>query len=432
MSEPLVLWAKQNLSFNTDVTDGNPSCAVDTAGNTYICYQTMGTVSGGTNMGDWDIVVFKLDTAGNTVWTKQIEIFNTDLEDQFPDIGVDSNGNSYICYQTTGTISGGSKPGNPCTAVFKLDPLGNVVWTKQNETFNVPTGGWGSDNLSPRIAVDPSGNSYICYTTDGKISGGTSTGGFDVAIFKLDTLGNTLWTAQNLTFNAVDFDYYGNDQPDIAVDTNGNSYFCFMTGGTTSGGTNTGDADIIVCKLDTSGNTLWTKQEPSFNTTLKDSRPSIAVDPSGNSYICYVSEGTSSGGTNMGYSDIVVFKLDTSGNTLWTKQETTFNTIESDDKPSIVADSSGNSYICYQTAGLVSGGTQTATGSQIVIFKLNTSGTTVWTKQEPSFNAESPPDLFPRICTQRWVSIQRAISISLTKLLDSSVVGPVRIRTLLR
>ena len=50
------------IIFNTNFNDQFPSTAVDSSGNVYVAYQTDGTVSGGTNSGNFDIVVFKLDT----------------------------------------------------------------------------------------------------------------------------------------------------------------------------------------------------------------------------------------------------------------------------------------------------------------------------------------------------------------------------------
>jgi hypothetical protein len=54
---------------------------------------------------------------------------------------------------------------------------------------------------------------------------------------------------------------------------------------------------------------LWTLQQPTFNTPETDIEPYIAVDSQGNSYIAYTTRGQVNGQTNSGLSDIAVLKL---------------------------------------------------------------------------------------------------------------------------
>ena len=114
-----------------------------------------------------------------------------------------------------------------------------------------------------------------------------------------------MWATQQPTFNTTGNDLY----PSIAVDLTGNSYIAYETTGTASGQTHTGLADIIVFKLDASGNVSGITQQPTFNTTSNNLYPVIAVDPNGNPYVAYETNGTVSGQTNSGLTDIVVFKL---------------------------------------------------------------------------------------------------------------------------
>ena len=118
----------------------------------------------------------------------------------------------------------------------------------------------------------------------------------------------------------------------------------------------------------------WVKQQSTFNTSGSDITPSIAVDPAGNSYTAYSTNGTVLGQTNTGSNDIVVFKLSPSGTFLWVIQQPTFDTYAGDVHPDIAVDSAGNSYIAYETSGHVQGRTS-AGFTDIVVFKLDTSGT---------------------------------------------------------
>ena len=371
MTDPIVQWVKQLPIFNTSAYDAYPSIAVDASGNVYVSYFTKGgTVSGGTNNGSSeDIVVFKLDTSGNVLWIRQLPIFNTSEYDAFPSIDVDASGNVYVSYFTNGAVSGGTNnSGTQDIVVFKLDISGNVLWTSQLPIFNT-----SEYDVNPSIAVDASGNVYVSYSTDkGIVSGGTNNSGTqDIVVFKLDTSGNVQWTRQLPIFNTSSYDV----NPSIGVDTSGNVYISYWTKGTVSGGTNNSSTqDIVVFKLDTDGNVLWTSQLPIFNTSNYDAYPSIAVlravDASGNVYVSYITTGTVSGGTFAGFRDIVVFKLDTDGNVLWTNQLPIFNTSDYDAFPSIAVDAFGNVYVSYLTAGTVSGGTNNGSSRDIVVFKL--------------------------------------------------------------
>ncbi|QKF94771.1 NHl repeat unit of beta-propeller protein [Fadolivirus algeromassiliense] len=379
MTEPVLEWIKQEPVFNTTGNDSTPSIAIDRNGNSYVAYCTAGTVSGGTFLGGaCDIVVFKLDTNGNHLWSKQQSVFNTNGDDYWPGIAVDSNDNVYVTYYTSGTVSGGTKSGSADIVVFKLDTNGNHQWSRQQTVFN-------NNNASvlPSIAVDVNGNIYIAYQSYGTVSGGIFFGGLgtDIVVFKLDTNGNHLWNKQQPIFNTSGFDLI----PSIDVDDKGNVYVAYMSEKTVSGGIKSGFYDIIVFKLNTNGVHQWSKQQPIFNTSGFNESPSLALDGNGNIYIAYASSGTVSGGTPSGSSDIIVFKLDTNGVHQWNKQQSVFNTNNFDADPSITVDNNGNVYITYYTFGTVSGGVSSGE-LDIVVFKLDTNGINKWSHQESILN----------------------------------------------
>ena len=77
LNPPVLDWIRQQRAINTDKNDLLPDIAVDTDGNSYVTYMTFGTVSGQTSSSEYDIVVFKMNVAGQLLWIRQQPIFNT-------------------------------------------------------------------------------------------------------------------------------------------------------------------------------------------------------------------------------------------------------------------------------------------------------------------------------------------------------------------
>ena len=371
-------WIKQTRLMNTTTSDTTSSIATDTSGNVYVSYSTGGTISGGTFRGTNDIVVFKMDKLGNMIWIKEHALMNTTSAELSPSITVDSVGNVYLSYQTSGTLSGGTFRGSIDIVVSKMDTNGNMVWIKQLSNMNTSGG-----DYAPTLGVDVSGNVYVSYYTNSSVSGGTFMGSWDIAVFKLDTNGNLVWVRQQNTLNSVVSD----TNPSTFVDLSGNVYLSYNVGGTISGGTFRGSLDIVVVKMDTNGNIVWTRQQATMNTTLQEANAWISGDYSGNVYVSYYTTGTISGGTFAGGSqDIVVLKMDTNGSIVWTRQRTIMNTAGGDLYPKISLDYIGNLYVIYQTTGTVSGGTNMGGANDIVFFKMDSNGNLVWIKQEGIMN----------------------------------------------
>ena len=371
-------WIKQTNVMNTNQFDQVPSISIDSSGNAYVAYNTLGTVSGGDAVSAWDIVVLKLDKNGNIVWVRQRRTFNTPSSDRFPSLTTDSTGNVYVAYQSDGTVSGGTLRGSNDIVVFKMDTNGNTVWTRERSVMNTT-----SNDTYPTISVDSSQNVYVSYMTTGVVSGGTLRGTSDIVVFKLDANGSVAWVRESSLMNTS----LADQSPSISIDSSGNSYVSYFANGTVSGGTTlSGTIDIVVFKMDTDGNIVWIKQQAAWNTLDNDLYPSTAVDISGNVYVTYQSGATVSGGIVLGGPyDTIVFKLDTTGNTVWIRQLARMNTTGNDQFPRIAVDSTGNVFVTYQTNGTVSGGSNIGS-NDIVFYKLDTNGNIVWIKEEPNLN----------------------------------------------
>ena len=275
------LWAKQ--AGGTSYDYGN-RIAVDAYGNSYVTgYFKSSSCSFGTitlnSSGYEDIFVAKMDSNGNWMWAKQA---GGTSEDGGTSIAVDANGNSYVTgsfkesanFGTTTLTSSGSWD----IFVAKIDHNGNWLWAKQ--------AGGTDNNGGISIAVDANGNSYVTggfYGSSCSFSTITlinsSIEYSDIFVAKIDYNGNWLWAKQA---GGTSYDY----GEGIAVDDNGNSYVTGRFGDSATFGTTTftssGDSDIFVAKLDSSGNWLWAKQAGG---TDDDDGNGIAVDDNGNSYV---------------------------------------------------------------------------------------------------------------------------------------------------
>lgn len=249
------------------------------------------------------------------------------------------------------------------------------------------------------IAVDDSGNVYSTGYFPGTVDFDPGIGIFnltpaglqDIFISKLDASGNFIWAKQ----------IRGNweESNAITIDGNGNIYTTGFFLGTTDFDpaatpfnlTSSSWGDAFICKLDPSGNFVWAKQ---IRGTRAVSSYSIAVDDSDNVYTTGYFDGTADfdpgpaifNMTVVGYSDIFISKLDSSGHFVWAKR---MSGIDGEVGYSIAIDGSGNVYTTGTFFGTVDfdpdlSGTfnLNAPGDQeIYISKLDASGNFVWAKQ---------------------------------------------------
>jgi hypothetical protein len=243
--------------------------------------------------------------------------------------------------------------------------------------------------------ADKHGNVYLTGSFDsGTLTIGSTSmncnGSPDVFIVKYDSMGVIQW-AKSAGGN-------GYDTPTgLGVDTAGNVY---VTGNTNSfhmyfGSTMLVNAnsnntyDIFIAKYDTNGNFQWAKLA---GTTSSDECRSIAVDPSGNSYITGVFPGTSIVfGTITLFNNYFLTKYDTNGNVVWAKGAGN-NTANS---YSVSVDGSENVYVSgifNQSILIFSNDTlhnDTTNGSaDIFVVKYDSSGTELWAKRAGGNHAD--------------------------------------------
>lgn len=191
------------------------------------------------------------------------------------------------------------------------------------------------------ITTDSSGNVYVAGrfygTTDfdpGTDSANiTSAGDYDGFIAKYDANGNYVW-AKSVGGTSTE------SANKIALDKTGNIYVTgsfkttadFDPGAGIANLAATGKDDVFFAKYSSNGNYLWAKKIGSANSDIGQS---IALDDSGNVYVCGEFYGTAdfdpgAGTVNIptkGETDIFIAKYDMNGNYLWAKTigSTTFD-----------------------------------------------------------------------------------------------------------
>ena len=273
--------------------------------------------------------------------------------------------------------------------ISKSDNAGNLVWA-------ISMGGT-LDDYSYSIALDDSGNVFtmgafrgtVDFDAGASVKTITSFGLSDIFILKSDPSGNLIWV-KRLGGAAVDYGY------GIAVDAIGNVFTTGWFAGTAdfdpgAGISNltsqTGGADVFVCKLNTAGNFAWAKRIGGAST---DWAWAIAIDKFDNvyttGYFFYTSDFDPSQGVyNMvstGGADVFISKLDSSGNFSWSKK---FGGASDEYGLSIKVDEDGAIYTTGYFTGtadfdpgagvynLVSVGSK-----DIFVLKLDAAGNFVW------------------------------------------------------
>lgn len=215
--------------------------------------------------------------------------------------------------------------------------------------------GGRNEDEGAAIALDPSGNIYIAGVTqsvDFPASSGSSAGGLDVFVTKLDPTGTHVLFSTYVGGSGTD------DARSLAVDTAGNVYVAGLTRSpnfpmkTPVSSTLHGDVDAFVFKMSTTGAGLI------FSTYLggggNDEAHGIAIDAAHNVYVTGDTTSTdfpAAGalqGVNAGNTDAFVAKLAPAGNAL--VYATYLGGGDGDSAQAIASDASGNVTVVGNTS----------------------------------------------------------------------------------
>ncbi len=269
-------WIQQIGSGSDDFCWG---IAVDNTDNIYLTGSTYGDIPGSTsaNKAGEDLFLMKLDSAGETLWVKQLGTDDsisdyTDAQSFGVALAVDTS-NDIILGGITSDTLGDSKIGNYDIVLSKYDSAGNMIWFKQLGTT--------SNDYLKDVAVASSGNIYFTGYTYGTIDASYDYADYDedndyaeMFLIKYNSSGTEQWIKQS----GSSVNDWSNS---VVVDSSENIYITGETKGDVTGD-NEGYRDLVILKYDASGDSAWVIQNGS---TINDTANGITIDSSNDIYI---------------------------------------------------------------------------------------------------------------------------------------------------
>ena len=123
-----VIWS--NTTSLTSFANNIPmNIAIDLDNNIYVCIaNTSSAVTGTTAVGGTDIVIMKFNSSGTRLWAIRPASINTTSNELMGRIQVDTSGNVYLAYVSSGTVTGQPKPGQDDLTLAKITTDGVVEW----------------------------------------------------------------------------------------------------------------------------------------------------------------------------------------------------------------------------------------------------------------------------------------------------------------
>jgi hypothetical protein len=311
----------------------------DESGNSIIQSRDGGyALTGETYSSDFsgqDVYVVKLDAAGNINWTKSVG----GMDDEFGYSIVQINDGSYFITGATSSI--GAEGEN--VYVVKIDSTGNIKWKR---TIDGPKFSHGSS-----IILTSDGGYAIGGYREASADAHENTIHYDFSIIKLDSAGNVKW---NKTIGGA-----GSKSTYSMVQTKDGGYA--ITGAIDSSAVN--NQDVYVVKLDTAGNSQWTK---TIGGASKDVGAAIIQTQDGGYAITGATKSSGAGSF-----DVYAIKLDAIGKVIWTK---TIGGEGDDEGESIVQTSDGG----YAIGGFTNA--YKTSDYKFYAIKLDAQGNQQWVK----------------------------------------------------
>jgi len=288
-----------------------------------------------TNMG-----ILKIDAQGNIIWSKLVGDTCQSCNENATTALVMHDGN-YI-------ISGSYNYTGQQTEAYLIcfDPAGNVLWRKAYDYF---------DGLAPNTCIQAKDKGFIMagsYTFNSNP--------YRWLIIKTDSVGALQWTRSYIDTAGKDIG------PTRIVQTPDGGYV--VAGGRNMG---LGQSDILLVKLDATGNVLWQK----------------SVGGGNDANICYdmiqtKDKGFAISGATFSYGfpggDAYLVKCDSTGALLWTRTYGYNYNVISDYAMAITETANGSLVVAGSVA-------QNSLGEQAMITKFDVNGNFLWSKISNTF-----------------------------------------------
>lgn len=290
------VWTRVLGSTGTDII----SCAAAVADGGFVLAGYTNAVNGdvtGTHAGKSDWWIIKLKANGDTVWTRLMGGANND----YPRSLANTPDGGFI---VAGQINTSSSETDAW--VVKLNNNGGVVWQKT-------LGGTGTDVFGA-VAVSTNGNIMLTGSTTSNNTGniGVNHGDKDVWVTKLNANGEVVWSK-----------LFGGDKADegdaLSVTPDGGCIIVATASSNATGdvGANKGGKDIWVVKLNASGDTSFTTL---IGGTASDYGRGIVATSDGGFVVASFTNSTDGDiGSNHGDYDLWLVKLNNKGRKIWNK-----------------------------------------------------------------------------------------------------------------
>lgn len=252
------------------------------------------------NRGDFDVWLLKLNSVGDTIWSKT---YGGSSDDRATAIQETSKGNiifTGFTYSNNGNVSGNH--GDYDYWVAMLDSTGSMLWQK---TY----GGAGEDQANSIEKTLEGGYIIAGYTSSNNGNVTNFNGNTDSWVINIDSIGNLNWQKC--------FGGSGLDKGYKAIQENDGSFI--LSSGTNSNDIfihdHIGNYDSWLVKMNSLGDTLWTK---SFGGTSDDSGLDIQSTIDGGYIVGNDSYSNNiMASSNHGLSDYWIYKIDSLGTLQW-------------------------------------------------------------------------------------------------------------------
>ncbi|MBE2218119.1 MAG: T9SS type A sorting domain-containing protein [Ignavibacteria bacterium] len=295
--------------------------------------------------------VNKINAAGTLLWNVGYTGFGPDSGDSPRTMCIDNQNNIYVLEGKRSLYT------NTDFGVIKYSPNGDFLW----EYFYTSPGGYNSYDDPHAITVDNSGN---CYVTGSSVYNMYRD---SILTIKLNSSGTLQWkrtyARKSYTYLTTGECLYADNQSNIYV------------GGTVNDSAN-GFLNAVLLKYSPSGDLLWTA---GYNGTPgnMDIYYDIKPAPDGNLVLC----GAADAWYNADTSSMLLQKITTGGNTLWTQVLNTMNP-GGEDGCKLLIDNSNNIFVLgrsnyeYYNQNYA---------SAIFLLKYNSAGNLLWDKRHGDY-----------------------------------------------